>query len=45
METIEVINNLIDSETDFQAVDLDTDAKVRWVCDELATQLQRGRMY
>jgi hypothetical protein len=45
METIEVINKLIDSETDFQAVDLDTDAKVRWVCDELVTQLNRGRRF
>lgn len=45
METIEVINNLIDSETDFQAVDLDTDAKVRWVCDELVAQLQRYRNF
>jgi len=45
MDTIEVINKLIDSETDFQAVDLDTDAKVRWVCDELVTQLNRNRRF
>ena len=45
LETVEVINNLIDSETDFAAVDLDTDAKVRWVCDELQTRINRSRRF